>query len=81
MENTIGDFWRMIWQERAPYIFMLISRKDPKRCANYWPRFFEHIILNLFYSERLLHILLMRSYFVFLLFQATRGNIPPLFCS
>uniref|UniRef100_A0A9J2Q8Z2 Protein-tyrosine-phosphatase n=1 Tax=Ascaris lumbricoides TaxID=6252 RepID=A0A9J2Q8Z2_ASCLU len=38
MENTIGDFWRMIWQERAPYIFMLISRKDPKRCANYWPR-------------------------------------------
>uniref|UniRef100_A0A914ZXV8 Tyrosine-protein phosphatase domain-containing protein n=1 Tax=Parascaris univalens TaxID=6257 RepID=A0A914ZXV8_PARUN len=38
MENTVGDFWRMIWQERAPYIFMLISRKDPKRCANYWPR-------------------------------------------
>lgn len=38
MDNTIGDFWRMIWQEEAPYIFMLISRKDPSRCASYWPR-------------------------------------------
>lgn len=38
MQNTMADFWRMVWQERICYIFMLISRKDPKRCANYWPR-------------------------------------------
>uniref|UniRef100_A0A1I8EET4 Protein-tyrosine phosphatase containing protein n=1 Tax=Wuchereria bancrofti TaxID=6293 RepID=A0A1I8EET4_WUCBA len=38
MENTIGDFWRMVWQERSPYIFMLISRKEDNRCAQYWPR-------------------------------------------
>ncbi|RCN41327.1 Protein-tyrosine phosphatase [Ancylostoma caninum] len=38
MENTIGDFWRMVWQEKAPYIFMLIGRKEKDRCADYWPR-------------------------------------------
>uniref|UniRef100_A0A915DGK8 Tyrosine-protein phosphatase domain-containing protein n=1 Tax=Ditylenchus dipsaci TaxID=166011 RepID=A0A915DGK8_9BILA len=38
MENTIADFWRMIWQEQVPYIFMLISRKDTSRCAQYWPK-------------------------------------------
>ncbi|KAM3728521.1 Inactive protein-tyrosine phosphatase egg-5 [Dirofilaria immitis] len=38
MENTIGDFWRMVWQERSPYIFMLISRKEDNRCAQYWPK-------------------------------------------
>ncbi|KAK6759772.1 hypothetical protein RB195_021375 [Necator americanus] len=38
MENTIGDFWRMVWQEKAPYIFMLIGRKERDRCAKYWPR-------------------------------------------
>ncbi|VDM54566.1 unnamed protein product [Angiostrongylus costaricensis] len=38
MENTIGDFWRMVWQEKASYIFMLISRKNVERCAPYWPR-------------------------------------------
>ncbi|VDM91323.1 unnamed protein product [Onchocerca ochengi] len=36
MGNTIGDFWRMVWQERSPYILMLISRKEDKRCAQYW---------------------------------------------
>ncbi|KAI1722112.1 protein-tyrosine phosphatase domain-containing protein [Ditylenchus destructor] len=38
MQNTIGDFWRLIWQEEAPYIFMLNSRKEPDRCAQYWPK-------------------------------------------
>uniref|UniRef100_A0A915Q665 Tyrosine-protein phosphatase domain-containing protein n=1 Tax=Setaria digitata TaxID=48799 RepID=A0A915Q665_9BILA len=33
MENTIGDFWRMVWQEKSPYIFMLISRKEKERCS------------------------------------------------
>lgn len=38
MRNTVDDFWRMIWQEKVPYIVMLISRKEPERCASYWPR-------------------------------------------
>jgi len=38
MENTIDDFWRMIWQEQPRYIFMLISRNEPSRCAQYWPK-------------------------------------------
>ncbi|RCN40423.1 Protein-tyrosine phosphatase [Ancylostoma caninum] len=38
MENTIGDFWLMVWQEKVPYIFMLTGRKEKDRCADYWPR-------------------------------------------
>ncbi|CAP31090.1 Protein CBR-EGG-4 [Caenorhabditis briggsae] len=38
MENTVNDFWRMIWQEEVPYIVMLTSRKEPERCAPYWPK-------------------------------------------
>ncbi|KAE9551606.1 hypothetical protein FO519_005180 [Halicephalobus sp. NKZ332] len=37
MENTIGDFWRMIWQEEVRYIFMVVSRKNTSRCVRYWP--------------------------------------------
>uniref|UniRef100_A0A915NG96 Tyrosine-protein phosphatase domain-containing protein n=2 Tax=Meloidogyne TaxID=189290 RepID=A0A915NG96_9BILA len=37
MDNTIKDFWRMVWQERVCFIFMLISRSDTRRCAKYWP--------------------------------------------
>jgi len=37
MENTVGDFWRMVWQEQARYIYMLISRRNTDRCAKYWP--------------------------------------------
>ncbi|KAF7639071.1 Tyrosine-protein phosphatase domain-containing protein [Meloidogyne graminicola] len=36
MDNTIGDFWRMIWQEHVCFIFMLIGQ-GPSRCAKYWP--------------------------------------------
>ncbi|GMR61288.1 hypothetical protein PMAYCL1PPCAC_31483, partial [Pristionchus mayeri] len=28
----------ILTQERVPYIFMLTSRKEPERCAPYWPR-------------------------------------------
>ncbi|GMT31280.1 hypothetical protein PFISCL1PPCAC_22577 [Pristionchus fissidentatus] len=38
LPSTISDFWRMVWQERVPYIFMLVSRKQSDRCAPYWPR-------------------------------------------
>ncbi|VDM74546.1 unnamed protein product [Strongylus vulgaris] len=39
MQFALDDFWRMVWQEKAPYIFMLIGRKDKERCAEYWPRY------------------------------------------
>lgn len=53
MENTIGDFWRMVWQEKSPYIFMLISRKDESRCARYWPRLEPFgPVLDCKYAER-----------------------------
>ncbi|GMT04922.1 hypothetical protein PENTCL1PPCAC_27096, partial [Pristionchus entomophagus] len=38
LPDTMSDLWRMVWQERVPYIFMLISRKQEERCAPYWPR-------------------------------------------
>ncbi|KHJ98895.1 Protein-tyrosine phosphatase [Oesophagostomum dentatum] len=53
MENTVGDFWRMVWQEKAPYIFMLIGRKDKDRCANYWPRCVEDLLENLYYDTHM----------------------------
>jgi len=38
-ENTIGDFWRMVWQERASCIVMVTRTFDFIRvmCVQYWP--------------------------------------------
>ncbi|CAJ0914197.1 unnamed protein product, partial [Mesorhabditis belari] len=38
LENTIGDFWQMVWSKKSPYIFMLIGKDDTSRCASYWPK-------------------------------------------
>ena len=41
MENTLVDFWRLIWQERPMYIVMLTDPKEcikNKWCEQYWPR-------------------------------------------
>lgn len=40
MSNTIEDFWRMVWQERAITIFMLcdIQEENKVKCAPYWPQ-------------------------------------------
>ncbi|XP_056002473.1 receptor-type tyrosine-protein phosphatase alpha-like [Ostrea edulis] len=37
--NTIGDFWRMIWQEKMFLIVCLTNLKegDKNKCAQYWP--------------------------------------------
>uniref|UniRef100_A0A915AHX7 Uncharacterized protein n=1 Tax=Parascaris univalens TaxID=6257 RepID=A0A915AHX7_PARUN len=39
LENTIGDFWRMIWQENIDLILMLcrVTEEGRPKCAQYWP--------------------------------------------
>ncbi|KHJ96341.1 Protein-tyrosine phosphatase, partial [Oesophagostomum dentatum] len=38
-ENTVEDFWRMIWQEKCKSIVMLcnITECGKKKCEQYWP--------------------------------------------
>uniref|UniRef100_A0AC35FAV5 Tyrosine-protein phosphatase domain-containing protein n=1 Tax=Panagrolaimus sp. PS1159 TaxID=55785 RepID=A0AC35FAV5_9BILA len=40
LQNTIADFWKLVWQEGVKHIFMLISRDTAgsHRCAEYWPK-------------------------------------------
>uniref|UniRef100_A0AC34QW05 Protein tyrosine phosphatase n=1 Tax=Panagrolaimus sp. JU765 TaxID=591449 RepID=A0AC34QW05_9BILA len=49
MKNTIADFWRMVWQEKPEYIFMLcdvadgtnaeaLELEETNRCPIYWPK-------------------------------------------
>ncbi|VDK47438.1 unnamed protein product [Anisakis simplex] len=39
LENTIADFWRMIWQERVEVIIMLceLCEDGNQKCVPYWP--------------------------------------------
>ncbi|XP_070542842.1 uncharacterized protein [Ptychodera flava] len=36
MENTVVDFWRMIWEQQSRVILM-ITDINKKRCYQYWP--------------------------------------------
>ncbi|XP_067124638.1 receptor-type tyrosine-protein phosphatase mu-like isoform X3 [Centruroides vittatus] len=38
-ENTISDFWRMVWQENSSVIVMVTSlvENGKNKCAKYWP--------------------------------------------
>ncbi|KAI6188455.1 Tyrosine-protein phosphatase 69D [Aphelenchoides besseyi] len=49
MPHTIVDFWRMVWQEKSKFVFMLCSFIDvhslallgsakPNGCPRYWPK-------------------------------------------
>ena len=31
MSNTVVDFWRMIWQEKAPIVVMITKLKEKNR--------------------------------------------------
>ncbi|XP_063045355.1 tyrosine-protein phosphatase non-receptor type 5 isoform X2 [Engraulis encrasicolus] len=36
--NTVGDFWRMVWQERSPIIVMITNIEEKnEKCTEYWP--------------------------------------------
>ncbi|XP_056466083.1 tyrosine-protein phosphatase non-receptor type 5-like [Gadus chalcogrammus] len=36
--NTVGDFWRMVWQERCPIVVMITNLEEKnEKCAEYWP--------------------------------------------
>uniref|UniRef100_A0A0M3K1L3 Protein-tyrosine phosphatase n=1 Tax=Anisakis simplex TaxID=6269 RepID=A0A0M3K1L3_ANISI len=39
LETTIGDFWRMVWQQKADLILMLcrVTEAGRPKCALYWP--------------------------------------------
>uniref|UniRef100_A0A7E4V331 Protein-tyrosine phosphatase n=1 Tax=Panagrellus redivivus TaxID=6233 RepID=A0A7E4V331_PANRE len=39
LDNTIGDFWRMVFQENVPVVLMLCKcEEDGKvKCSQYWP--------------------------------------------
>uniref|UniRef100_A0A914ZDC0 Uncharacterized protein n=2 Tax=Parascaris univalens TaxID=6257 RepID=A0A914ZDC0_PARUN len=39
LESTVGDFWRMIWQEKVKQIIMLCSLFElgKMKCCQYWP--------------------------------------------
>ncbi|XP_070183172.1 receptor-type tyrosine-protein phosphatase kappa-like [Littorina saxatilis] len=38
-DNTVGDLWRMIWQEQITHVVMLtnIQEKGKPKCELYWP--------------------------------------------
>lgn len=39
MDNTVCDFWRMIWEQHLELILMLTNLEEysKTKCAKYWP--------------------------------------------
>lgn len=39
LQNTISDFWSMIWQEASQFILMITheAEKGRSKCCKYWP--------------------------------------------
>ncbi|KAJ2782012.1 tyrosine protein phosphatase 1 [Coemansia javaensis] len=39
LPHTVGDFWRMVWEQRAPAVVMLARTHEARRkkCEAYWP--------------------------------------------
>ncbi|XP_049636988.1 tyrosine-protein phosphatase non-receptor type 5 isoform X2 [Suncus etruscus] len=36
--STVGDFWRMVWQEQTPIIVMITNIEEMnEKCTEYWP--------------------------------------------
>ncbi|XP_062574199.1 receptor-type tyrosine-protein phosphatase alpha-like isoform X3 [Saccostrea cucullata] len=45
-QNTVNDFWTMVWQEHVSIIVMLTNLKEGNKtkCAKYWPEVNQNII-------------------------------------
>ena len=39
LPQTVVDFWRLVWQERAPSIVMItnLEERGKTKCQQYWP--------------------------------------------
>jgi protein-tyrosine phosphatase len=39
MDNTVCDFWRMVWEQHLELILMLTNLEEysKTKCAKYWP--------------------------------------------
>ena len=39
MENTVSDFWRLIWEQHLELVLMLTNLEEysKTKCAKYWP--------------------------------------------
>lgn len=39
LENTVGDFWRMVWEQGARIVIMVANLRERGReqCTKYWP--------------------------------------------
>ncbi|XP_066438624.1 tyrosine-protein phosphatase non-receptor type 5 [Eleutherodactylus coqui] len=36
--NTVGDFWKMVWQQHSPIIVMITNIEEVnEKCTEYWP--------------------------------------------
>jgi protein tyrosine phosphatase len=35
MSNTVLDFWRMVWQEKAPIVVMITKLKEKNRVSGH----------------------------------------------
>ncbi|XP_052695401.1 receptor-type tyrosine-protein phosphatase epsilon-like [Crassostrea angulata] len=49
-QNTVGDFWLMVWQEHVEQIVMLTNLMEgPKsKCFQYWPDLEETMVCDMF---------------------------------
>ncbi|KYB26638.1 receptor-type tyrosine-protein phosphatase F isoform X2 [Tribolium castaneum] len=73
-KNTIGDFWRMVWQENVRHIVMLANlyENEKKKVEKYWPEMGE----NLRYGTITLQYFSNRVYadYEHRVFKVTNGN-------
>jgi len=40
LPNTVGDFWRMVWEQQVHLLLMLTAETEGRRvkCHRYWPQ-------------------------------------------
>ena len=53
MENTVVDFWRMVWQEDTRVIIMTtrVVERGKHKCFQYWPELRKEQNLRGYYCK------------------------------